>query len=191
VLTFSLTSSSWNRRPPKKVFRCRNTWKSLSASSLLLHAQNLHYPQTVARSANRHARFRVSPISVPVNHSSHVLQRPPYTYKPTRLTLFADECQPLSCFLHSRTCLQTAFHGLLDFLEHCKHTGPHRTMRKRCRLSANGTRAFPKDQQTLYACTSSWPQPCSSNICKQNLFCGYVSKYYNQSSLLILMSELL
>jgi hypothetical protein len=39
--------------------------------------------------------------------------------------------------------------GLLDFLEHCKHTG-------RCvnvvRLSANCVHAFQKDQQTLHTC---------------------------------------
>jgi hypothetical protein len=29
----SLTSSSRNRRPPRKVFRCRNTWKSLGSKS--------------------------------------------------------------------------------------------------------------------------------------------------------------
>jgi hypothetical protein len=62
--------------------------------------------------------------------------------------------------------------GLLDFLEHCKHTG-------RCvnlvRFSANRVRAFPKDQQTLHACAPLWPQRCSGNICKRKLFCGYAS----------------
>jgi hypothetical protein len=59
---------------------------------------------------------------------------------------------------------------LLDFLEHCKHTG-------RCvnavRLSANGVRAFPKDQQTLH--THTYYRDCSGNICKRNIFCGYAS----------------
>jgi hypothetical protein len=62
--------------------------------------------------------------------------------------------------------------GLLDFLKHFKHTG-------RCvnevRLSANGIRAFPKDQQTLHTCAPSWPQRYSGNICKRILFCGYAS----------------
>jgi hypothetical protein len=34
-LMASLTLSSWNHRPPRKVFRCRNTWKSLGAKSEL------------------------------------------------------------------------------------------------------------------------------------------------------------
>jgi hypothetical protein len=41
------------------------------------------------------------------------------------------------------------------------------------RLSANGICAFPVDLQTLHACAPSWPQRCSSNTCKGNLFCGY------------------
>jgi hypothetical protein len=41
--------------------------------------------------------------------------------------------------------------GLLDFLEHCKHTGRCLNM---VRLSANCVHAFQKDQQTLHACTS-------------------------------------
>jgi hypothetical protein len=44
-------------------------------------------------------------------------------------------------------------------------------------LSANHVCAFLKDQQTLHACTPSWPQCCSWNICKQNLFCGYASYF--------------
>jgi hypothetical protein len=62
--------------------------------------------------------------------------------------------------------------GLLDFLEHCKHTG-------RCInviwMSADGIHAFPKDQQTLQAWTPSWLQHCSSSICKRNLFRGCTS----------------
>jgi hypothetical protein len=42
-------------------------------------------------------------------------------------------------------------------------------------LSANCVRAFQKDQQTLHACASKWPQSCSGNICKRNLICGYAS----------------
>jgi hypothetical protein len=62
--------------------------------------------------------------------------------------------------------------GLLDFLEHCKHTVQCVNM---VRLSANGIRAFPKDQQTLHVRTPSWPQSCSGNILKRNLFFGYAS----------------
>jgi hypothetical protein len=45
-------------------------------------------------------------------------------------------------------------------------------------LSANDICAFPKDQQALHTCAPSWPQRCSGNICKRNLFCGYAS--YNK-----------
>jgi hypothetical protein len=41
------------------------------------------------------------------------------------------------------------------------------------RMSANWVRDFQKDQQTLHAWAPWWPQCCSSNICKRNLFCGY------------------
>jgi hypothetical protein len=62
--------------------------------------------------------------------------------------------------------------GLLKFFEHCKHTGWCVNV---VWLSANGIRAFPKDQQTLHARAPSWSQHCSCNICKPNLFCGYAS----------------
>jgi hypothetical protein len=59
---------------------------------------------------------------------------------------------------------------LYKYVEHVKHTG-------RCvnavRLSENGVRAFQKDQQNLHKCVPSWPQRCSDNICKRNLFCGH------------------
>jgi hypothetical protein len=51
------------------------------------------------------------------------------------------------------------------FFEHCKHRG---WCVNAVRLSTNGGHAFPKDQQTLHACGPSWPQRCSSNICKRN-----------------------
>jgi hypothetical protein len=57
--------------------------------------------------------------------------------------------------------------GLLDFLEHCKHTGRGVNA---VWLSSNWVRPFPKDQQTLHKCAPSWPQRCSDNTCKQNLF---------------------
>jgi hypothetical protein len=54
--------------------------------------------------------------SLPLNHSWHVLHTPHKV---------DDECQPVSCFLHSRNGLQTAFHVRWSsrFLEHFKHTG--------------------------------------------------------------------
>jgi len=59
--------------------------------------------------------------------------------------------------------------GILYFLKHYKHTA-------RCvntvQMSANCIRALTKNQKTQHACTPSWPQRCSSNIRKRNLFSG-------------------
>jgi hypothetical protein len=74
--------------------------------SLPLHTPNLHKPRTVGYSVDHHAYFRVlhesvSPISLPLNYSWHVLRTPHKVYV---------EYQPVSCFLHPRNGLQTAFH---------------------------------------------------------------------------------
>ena len=59
--------------------------------------------------------------------------------------------------------------GILYFLKHYKHTA-------RClntvRMCANSVRALPQNQQTRHACAPSWPQRCSGNIRKRNLFSG-------------------
>jgi hypothetical protein len=76
--------------------------------------------------------------------------------------------------------------GLLDFLENFKHIG-------RCVkvvwLSANCVRAFQKNQQNLHACVAYWPQHCSGNICKRNVYCGYTS-YLNFCNFSLLMALL-
>jgi hypothetical protein len=87
----------------------------------------------------------------------------------TKLTMNVSRF-PVSCIQETDYRAHFSCGGLFSSLEHCKHTG-------RCInavwLSANGVRALPKDPQTLHACAPSWPQRCSGNICKQNLFCGY------------------
>jgi len=59
--------------------------------------------------------------------------------------------------------------GILWFLKHYKHTA-------RCvntaRMYANCVRALPQNQQTRRACAPSWPQRCSGNIRRRNLFFG-------------------
>jgi hypothetical protein len=57
------------------------------------------------RSVENYAQFcaiqwSVSPISLPLNHSLHALHTPHEV---------DDECQPISCFLHSSNGLRTAF----------------------------------------------------------------------------------
>jgi len=39
-------------------------------------------------------------------------------------------------------------------------------------MSANCVRALPRNQQTRHPCAPTWPQRCSSNIHKWNLFSG-------------------
>jgi hypothetical protein len=69
--------------------------------------------------------------------------------------------------------------GLLDFLEHYKHTGQ---CVNTVQLSANRVCDFPKEQQTLHACAPLWPQHC--NICKQTYFVDMPHiKIMKQSSL--------
>jgi len=62
--------------------------------------------------------------------------------------------------------------GNLYFLKHYKHTA-------RCvntvQMSANFVRALTKNPKTRHACAPSWPQRCSDNIRKRNLFSGYPS----------------
>jgi hypothetical protein len=62
--------------------------------------------------------------------------------------------------------------GLLDFLEHCKRAGQCANV---VRVAAKCVHAFQKDQQSPLACAPYWPQHCTGNICKRNLFCGYTS----------------
>jgi hypothetical protein len=78
----------------------------------------------------------------------------------------------VSCIQETDYRPHFTYGGLLDFLEHCKHRGQCVNL---VRLSANCVCAFQKNQQTLHACASYWPQRCSANICKRNLFCGYAS----------------
>jgi hypothetical protein len=39
-------------------------------------------------------------------------------------------------------------------------------------MSANCVRALPQNPQTRHACAPSWPQRCSGNVRKWNLFSG-------------------
>jgi len=59
--------------------------------------------------------------------------------------------------------------GILYFLKHYKHTA-------RCvntvQMSANCVHALTKNKKTQHAWAPSWPQSCSGNIRKRNLFSG-------------------
>ena len=59
--------------------------------------------------------------------------------------------------------------GILYFLKHYKLTAQ---CVNTVWVSVNCIHAMPQNQQTRHACTPSWPQHCSGNIRKRNLFSG-------------------
>jgi hypothetical protein len=141
-------------------------------SSLPLHAPNLRLLQTVGRFAD-HDHMSAPCIKVSRPSPYHWITHGMFSIHLIKLTMhlgrfhvfFIQETDYRPYFICGR---------ILLFLEHCEHI-------VRCidavRLSWNCVRAFTKDQYILHAWAPLWPQRCSGNICKRNLFCGYASHH--------------
>jgi hypothetical protein len=88
--------------------KCWVKWQNGESSVLLnllfycTHQIFINHRQSAAPRIIMHIfASSISPISLPLNRSWHVLHIPHKV---------GDECQPVSCFLHSRNGLQSAFH---------------------------------------------------------------------------------
>jgi hypothetical protein len=130
-----------------------------------------------------HPIMHISASFIKVSHPSlyHWSTHGMFSIHLTKLMMNVSRCH-VSCIQETDYRPHFTCGRLFSFLEHCKHTGPYINV---VWLSANGIRAFPKDQQTLHAWALSWVQRCNGNICKHNLFCGY-DLYVLQSLIYIL-----
>jgi len=188
VVTASLTSLSCNRRPARKDLRCRNKWKSLDAkwrngessvlSDLLFNCTHQIFI---------HHRRSATPRIIMHIFASFIKQSHPSPYHWTTHGMFSIHVTKLTMNFsrfHVLRIQETVYRphftcgGSLYFLKHYKHTA-------RCvntvQMSANCVRALTKNPKTRHACAPSWPQRCSGNIRKRNLFSGYPS-YMNDIS---------
>jgi hypothetical protein len=160
---------------PWNLWEMQGKWRNGESSVLLnlffhcTHQIFINHRRSAAPRRIMHIFASFNKMSHPSPY--HWITRGMFSIHLTKLTISVSRLH-VSCIQETDHRPHFTCGGLLHFLEHCKHTG-------RCvnavRLTANGVRAFPKDQQTLHKCAPSWPQRCSDSICKRNSFCGYAS----------------